>query len=96
MGIPGTKVRNPHCKKFGGDSVQWGFRLVGIPSSGDSGYIPCEYILEVINVLEHDTKRTILKKFIDSKMYVDIFWFYCSDILAQLSIIKTELYILSI
>ena len=40
MGIPGTKVRNPHCKKFGGDSVQWGFRPVGIPSSGDSGYIP--------------------------------------------------------
>ena len=42
MGIPGTKVRNPHCKKFGGDSVQWGFRPVGIPSSGDSGYIPSD------------------------------------------------------
>ena len=40
MGIPGTKVRNPHCMNFGGDSVQWGFRPVGIPSSGDSGYIP--------------------------------------------------------
>ena len=34
MGIPGTNVRNPHCMKFNGDSVQWGFRPVGIPSSG--------------------------------------------------------------
>ena len=33
MGIPGTKVRNPHCMKFGGDSVQWGFRPVGIPGT---------------------------------------------------------------
>ena len=42
VGFPGTKERNHHCIKFWwgfrdqssgvcGDSVQWGFRLVGIP-----------------------------------------------------------------
>ena len=35
MGIPGSEERNHHCMKF-----WWGFRSVGIPSSGNSGYIP--------------------------------------------------------
>ena len=57
VGIPGTKLRNPQCLKFSGDSVQWEFRSVGIPSSGDSvqwGFrpvgIPGTYHSSTLNV----------------------------------------------
>ena len=54
MGIPGTKERNHHCLNFGGDSVQWGFPTVGIPSSGNSGYIPVKKFKTMLRLTYFD------------------------------------------
>ena len=63
VGIPYLGARNPHCPEYpliheilvgipsSGDSVQWGFRPVVIPSSGDSGWLSiyCNIFLAVLH-----------------------------------------------